>query len=171
MDIFCEYIVKHKKGIKDYLAALGCCLAACVLTLLFTVYSKYLFGFALFLIVMAWWGAVYLIKARNVEYEYILTNSEMDIDRIVARRKRKRMLTVNFRLIDICARVDDPEFKSVYENTANFAKIYDFSGDGASSAVYFVDFQNDSGRIRVLFQPNDKIKESLPIFNPRVIHI
>lgn len=36
----------------------------------------------------------------SVEYEYIVTNGEMDIDKIIAKRRRKRLITVNARTFE-----------------------------------------------------------------------
>ena len=75
MDIFHEYIVTKKKELKDYLITLLLIGAAIVLTFVFAMltmmYSQYLSSIGLLLIVGVWWGALYLIKARNIEFEYI----------------------------------------------------------------------------------------------------
>ena len=43
-------------------------------------------------------GAVYLgyylVTSLNIEYEYILTNGEVDFDKITAQRSRKRLISV-----------------------------------------------------------------------------
>lgn len=40
------------------------------------------------------YGGYILITNMSVEYEYIVTNGEMDIDKIIAKRRRKRLITV-----------------------------------------------------------------------------
>lgn len=172
MDIFTEYIVKKKKEPADYIFAVGLIIAALLLTFifLFTIVAKYLFGMGLLLAVGAWWGAVYLIRMRSVEFEYILTNAELDVDKIMARRRRKRVISVNFKQIDVCARIHDPDFKHQYENKEGLT-VLNLAGDLTAENVYFVDFSKDGTRKRILFQPNEKIIESVKKLNPRAINL
>ena len=89
MDIFCEYIVKKKPTMKDRVKQIGIILLAIVLVEIFIVLNNLLFGVGLLLGVAVIYGAVYLFKRTNIEYEYILTNSILDIDKIFAKRLRK----------------------------------------------------------------------------------
>ena len=55
---------------------------------------------------IAWVGyRAYLMF--NVEYEYIVTNGELDIDRIIARRGRKRMINIKTNAYELIAPYDD----------------------------------------------------------------
>lgn len=170
MDIFCEYIVRHKKSIKDYLIMAGVDVAAVILVFAVLLFYRYTFGFGFFIIAAIIYGAYILIRSRFIEYEYALTNNELDIDKIMAKKKRKHILTVDFKQVVICAAVNDDNFSSEYNNTASLSKTYDFSGI-CEYDVYFADFNTGDGRIRILFNPNDKMKDSLRIVNPRSVHI
>ena len=92
MDVFLEYIIRHKKNIIDYLICIAGFLGATVLTVFFTVIGRYLLGLAFPLIVASWFGAYMLMNSRYIEYEYILTNNELDVDKIYAKRRRKRIV-------------------------------------------------------------------------------
>lgn len=172
MDIFYEYIVKRKMDAKDYLFIAGIILLALLLTFIFTftIVAQYLFGMWLLLDAAAWWGAVFLIRQRNLEFEYILTNNELDIDKIMARQRRKRLLTINFKEIEVCARTHDVMFKHQLERTEGLTVI-DAAGNPEEENVYFVDFSADGARKRVLFQPNEKIIEALKKVNPRAVNV
>ncbi len=170
MDVFIEYIVKKKKTAQDYLKAVGIVFACVIVWMLLLMFNRYLLGLGLFLIVGAGWGAWKLIQGINVEYEYILTNSEMDVDRIVAKMRRKRMLSMDFKTIELCARCDDPEFRHEFENTASIAKTYDVRG--GENQAYFVDYvAGESGKTRILFCPNEKMLESIKKMAPRTVHL
>ena len=41
------------------------------------------------------YGAYFLITNQSVEYEYAVTNDEMDVDKIIAKRKRVHLITVS----------------------------------------------------------------------------
>ena len=114
MDIFYESIVRKKYEITDYLLAAAIAVAALILSMvlfvLILMFGQYLSGIGLLLIVGVWWGAFRLIRGRSIEYEYILTNNELDIDKIIAQRGRKRLCSINFKEIEQCACISDPNF-------------------------------------------------------------
>ena len=169
MDVFCEYIVKCKKTTKDYFIMAGVYLAAFILSVLLLLFSNYTYGLWLVLIAGVWYGAYFVVKTRYIEYEYALNNNELDIDKIMGKTRRKRMITVDFKQIEICAAINDEMYKSEY-NTKSVAKTYNYSGE-SEYEKYFVDFVTQEGKVRVLFNPTDKMKENMSIINPRLVHI
>lgn len=168
MDIFCEYIIRRKKTAIDFLISMGGCLAAAFLSLIFLMFNSVLMGFGLFLIVAAWYGAFMLSRSRYIEYEYALTNNEIDIDKISAKSRRKHVFNLNFKEIEICAAVNDTEHQSEFSLKPD--KIYDFSGV-SQYEKYFVDFIVQGQRMRMLFNPTDKMKESIKIINPGAVFL
>ena len=106
-DIYLEYILKKKKNRRtkgDYrsynFAAIIVSLA--LLLLIFatatalsgTQFGSFSFSIGLVLIAFAWYGAYLLMSMQNIEYEYILTNSEIDIDKIMSKKSKKKELRV-----------------------------------------------------------------------------
>lgn len=173
MDVFCEYIVTKKKETSDYIIIALITAAALVITYVFMLLLLMFSSFAsiiLLLLVGAWWGAVQLIKSRSVEYEYILTNHELDIDRIIARSRRKRICSINFKQIDVCASVSDPKFAHIYNNS-NGKTVKNLAADINADNVYFVDYANESQSMRVIFQPSKRILEGIKTANMRFVNI
>ncbi len=169
MDIFCEYMVKHKKTAKDSLMVLGYVLAALFLSLIvFLFLFGRMMGLEVLLIAAVWYGAVFLIRKTNIEYEYILTNSILDIDKIMSQKTRKRVISIDFKQIDGCA----PANANMAAGNANpSVKVLDLSGDINGKGVYYVDFSKDSTKYRVFFQPNAKILNNIKTVNPRVVTV
>ena len=166
MDVFCEYIVKKQRNSKDIAIIIGAYFFAFVLTVLFAgVGIKYFNGIGLLIICAFWYTAVQVMKSRYIEYEYALTNNELDIDKIVAQKRRKHIMTVDFNNIELCAKVN-----SENPDIGREVKQYDFTGESEND-IYFVDYTDENGRIRVLFQPTDKMKESIRLINPRNVRI
>ena len=98
MDTFMEKIVAKKQTPKDMLTKAGIIIAIPVVYILIMnipVISQFLSGLWLFLIAALIYGGYHLIRSRNIEYEYIVTNGDLDIDKIIARRKRKRIFSAN----------------------------------------------------------------------------
>lgn len=165
MDIFREHIVKHKLEVKDALIQVGACFLAMLLTILIL---PFIFGqlsfIALFLIAGVWYGAYWIIRSRSVEYEYIMTNSSLDIDKIMARSKRKRIASLDLKEIDILASVEHDAFS----NQGALLKTHDCTGDGKTD-VYFIDYSAEKGKERILFQPTERMLEDAYKFNPSKI--
>lgn len=81
MDIFVEQIVKRRFGAKDYAIMVGISfLAAVVVFLSVMILSGYVGGIAFLVAIGALYGAFRLIMARNLEFEYSVTNGDPDRD-------------------------------------------------------------------------------------------
>ncbi len=173
MDIFTEYIIEKKKKALDYAIMATIIAGAVVLTYVFVLLMAgipMLRGIGVLLLAAAWWGALKLVKTRNVEYEYILTNNELDIDKIIGKNGRKRLCTINFSEIEQCANITDSRFLNVY-NSTDGKIVKNYAGDIDGDRVYFVDYSKNGERRRVIFQPNEKILNGIRKANPRLVAI
>ncbi|MBE7016252.1 MAG: hypothetical protein E7417_05490 [Ruminococcaceae bacterium] len=161
MDIFCEYIVKKKTTPKDMVKKTGIVLGALVLCELFLIFNNLLFGFGFLLIAATVYGAVFLMRRCNIEYEYILTNSILDIDKIFAKSSRKRAMSIDFKSVEA--------FGLASEAPSSPATEIDLAGDIKADNVYYAEFFKDGDKKRVYFQPNEKILRNLHTVAPRVV--
>lgn len=179
MDVFMEYMIQRKRDTKDKLMIAGIILLAIILTfVLFFVMMVLaankvnLFSIGLLFVAGLWWGAVKLIGMRSIEWEYILTNSAFDVDKIVAKRGRKRVLSMDFTEAAIVACIEDNEHNQVYRNRdGSGVKVLDFTGSALLGHVYFIDVQVEGERKLVLFQPTSKMLEAIRKFNPRNVFL
>ena len=92
MDIFVEQIVKKKFGPKDYAIVAGVVLLGLIIVVLSMMF---LYGIALIALILVGFGAYYIITSRSLEFEYSITNGDVTIDRIIYRRKRKRVISID----------------------------------------------------------------------------
>ncbi len=97
---------------------------------------------------------IWLLSGVNVEYEYIITNNEMDIDKIIGRRKRKRMITV-----DISKATEFGTFPSEEEVDAD-ATVHATSGV-EKDAHYLLVEHSGYGTVKVIFNPNERMREAI----------
>ena len=170
MDIFLEYIVKRKKGGKEIAIIVGILLALLILLaispVLFILFPG--FGSIVFLLDAGFiFGAYWLITKQNVEYEYIVTNGDIDIDRIEHRRKRKRVMSVHCKTFDIIAPVGDPDHRG--EETSTVTRVLDVSSSPNSGRAYFALFSKDGQRIKLIFEPTAKMLDNFHMFIPRSV--
>ena len=188
MDIFMEYLIKRHKDTKDYILTVLIGAGATVLSVVMLCtmfilsfsmsssegtaqFSSIITTIGLLLVAGMWWGAVKLINLRSVEFEYILTNSELDVDKVIAKKGRKRVVSVDFKDIEIMANINDNDHNSEYKNKKENIKLYDVTGNKANGNVYFVDTAIDGASARILFQPTSKMLESIRKYNPRNIFV
>ncbi len=163
MDIFAEQIVKKKKTALDWLFAVAVAVVAAVVS--FAIW-KYV-NFLLPMIVLVVWGAWWLITNRNLEYEYSITNGEMDVDCIIAQRRRKRLCSIT------CSKVEEYGKLSTVVLTG---KKIDHTIMAASSAqdaenYYFIYRSKMHGRTLVIFQPNERIRQAFYAALPRLMQM
>lgn len=162
MDVFCEYIVKVKKNpVELTISALGIILAVILLGFslffLFTPFS----GFVLLIDAGVVYGAYILITHFNVEYEYILTNGDIDIDKIIAKRKRKRVLSFSTKEFEIVA---------PYKQGENYTNVLDLGTRNYENAYYAV-FSKDGQKKTLVFNPPQKMIEAMKTYSPRTVHL
>ncbi|MBE6842619.1 MAG: hypothetical protein E7510_07295 [Ruminococcus sp.] len=98
------------------------------------------------------YGGLYLSSNYDVEYEYLVVNGEFDIDKIMAKKRRKHMLTVS---------VSSFENFGVYtDDMSTGSDITTISAVGSDKAneIYYADFTHEThGKSRLLFTPSNKI--------------
>lgn len=165
MDSFKEQIVVKQLTGNDSTKKILIMVASLALGFSLVIFSlSYFINFAMiaiFLACLAVYGGVMLMQRMNVEYEYIYTNGDLDIDKITAQKSRKRLASIKISTATAFGAVD--------ENTS--------VGDGrtvimASSCNpeiqdYYVDVTHKSfGNTTLVFSPDDDmlriIKSGLP---------
>lgn len=182
-DVYLEYLIKRKTDGKQkaVIAAVIAAAAVISLALLYlilgfgymlagTPYGSFVFSIGFVLIAFAWYGAYLLINMQRIEFEYILTNSTLDIDKVLAKRGRKPFVSLDFKEISACAAVEDNEHNADYKNVTP-EKVYDAVGDKSKGGIYFVDFDEGGKRARLLFQPTYKLISSAKKYNMRKIFV
>ena len=162
MDIFLEKIVKKKKTILDYSIICGIILLS---LFLFLVMSSFRFLGSLIPLLVAGIGyiAYILIRNRNIEYEYIVTNGDLDIDMIIAQRKRKRIFSGACKDFEMVAKLTSGKYDYNCQN--NKDRIVAVSSMD-SSDVYFISINKDGKKTLVFFEPHAKMVESFKKYIP-----
>lgn len=157
-EVFKEYLIKQKKSPKDMLTQIGLVIGAIILSMIaFIVGGEFIGPLVIVGIVF---GTGFLFNKFNREYEYILTNNELDIDVIYNRSSRKRIMTINMRKIDIMASIQDER----HANEINKAglKIINASENTNQSNTYAIVTQSEKdGACKVLITPNEAMLEDL----------
>ena len=165
MDTFMEKIVAKRKGIKDSLITAGIVFAAMVLIMLslsIKVISQ--LGIGAFIAAGIAYLAYRLITSRNVEFEYIVTNGDIDIDKIISRRKRKRIFSASCKEFDILSRVKSNSFSQSVQSIKN---RIDASSSLDSPDAFFATLNYKGEKTLLIFEPDERMLNNFKIYIPR----
>lgn len=165
MDTFFEQIISIRKTSKDFLKLIGIWVLAFVLLFLiitFLIPTPFM-SIAMLLCVGVLYGAYKLSTFLSVEYEYIVTNSTLDIDKIVARSSRKRELSCE---LDRVERLE--KYNPSTHPVGNFKKTVMACDPNNPNAYFLVVNEEGKGSRLLVFAPDERlqgaIKKALPKF-------
>lgn len=166
MDNFAEQLVKKNETASDKAKRVTMAVVGTVVTLalmLLTIIQLQSFLMATLGIILSAataFGTFYLVQSSMVEYEYTFTNGELDIDKIIAKKKRTEMLSVDVKKFTAFGKYDDS-----LEETEDMTVV--FVSDNIASHEYYADFQHeDYGSTRLVFAPDEKILGNIKKFLP-----
>lgn len=168
MDTFFEQIVSVKKTAKSWLIIFGIIFAAIIvsfaLLLLGMSFLRGFFMIILLLIFGVFYGAWQVIIRQSVEYEYIVTNGSMDVDRIVAQRSRKRVLSFELSAVE-----QVEKYNPAAPPVGNYSKTVIACSQNAEDAYYMVVSSEAKGTRLLVFAPDDRLKDAIAKSLPRFI--
>ncbi|MDD6374627.1 MAG: hypothetical protein PUG07_02355, partial [Ruminococcus sp.] len=119
--------------------------------------------FLLVLVIGAIYGAYYLLTGCYTEYEYTVTNGELDVDKIAGRRKRSHLLTVPVSKFTgfgfYTDQTDDPSDATLF-----------LCSDNTGENAYYADFTTEEyGTARLIFTPNEEMVQTIVLFLPAAL--
>lgn len=165
MDTFFEQIISIKKTGSTLAAIIGIWFAALLLCALLYLFGFYFLRFlTLLLIAGIIFGAFKLSTLFNIEYEYIITNGTMDIDKIVNKSTRKRMLS--FELSNV-TRLE--KYNPAVLNNINSKSLVFACNANDPNAYFMVAEKEGKGASYLIFSPDKRIKEATLKFIPKFI--
>jgi len=165
LDIFLEKIVRRKKTILDSAIIAGIIILALLVIMISSSFS-FLRSIEPFLIVGIGYLAYMFIRNRNIEYEYIVTNGDLDIDMIIAQRKRKRIFSASCKDFDVVAKLNSEQYD---HNTQNIKNRIMAASSIEATDVYFISLVKDGKKTLVFFEPHVKMVESFKKYIPRKV--
>lgn len=172
MDVFLEYLLEKKSTPIDMLKKLGVVLAAFVLMIvvinILSMFGAFVVSYMPLFLAGIVYAAYVVMRNFNIEYEYIFTNGDLDIDIIKSRKVRKRLTNLNTKQIEIMARKENDVYKRDFESEA-IAKKYDAVYDPSKGGIFCIIYNVDGVRTLLTFQPPEKLAEAMKKMNPRAV--
>lgn len=174
MDVFSETLIKRKYTPKDRKKIISLFITIIVTSILFIIIlplvamylripfgsfiSMAIFGVIVFLI----WRA---LKNMQLEFEYIVVNDTLDIDKIIAQKKRNREISLELKTVEEIGIFDEKRF---------VGRTFDFTlraeRDPLSHENFYMLLSHPNlKRTLIVFTPDEKMIRSLhKTLNPRV---
>jgi len=153
MDTFIEQIVQKKKTGAEWLIIVGTILLSLVIVL---AVGLFLPGLVLVVLAAVGFGAWWLITNQNNEFEYSVTNGDIDIDCIIAKRKRKRLVSVSGRKVESLLPYDPAKSTTAYQRVVMVAPSLQEEG-----LWCFTYHSKKNGHTQVIFQPDMRVLQAL----------
>lgn len=165
-DTFMEKIVQRRKTGKDVLKIVGLLVASFILLTALMMFGGYVSFLVPLLLVGIFYGLWYFLTSMNKEYEYIVTNGDLDIDVIVARRRRKRIFSGHAKEFEIMARTDSDDYREAQKGQY---KLLDCSSSIEAPDNWFLVTEYKGERTLVVFAPDERMLKSMRRYNPSKI--
>lgn len=145
--------------IKRVMILVGALIAAIILlTLIITVGNVFVTEIGILLAIGIIWGGWWLTGMFNIEYEYIIYGNELQIDKIVNKRSRKTLCTLNLRSAEAFYRS---------EKALNNATEINACGAGDRYTIEYNDQQH--GKTVLIFTPDERTLAMITPYLPRAI--
>jgi len=154
-DVFKEQIVARKQTSKD--TAIRVCLVV-VVVLVFLITMAMLGALGMIITIAVGFGAFYLMSFLRVEYEYIFTNGELDIDIIYNRARRKRVFSGQVKNFEIMAHVEDTVHLGSFSSAQ---ETRDYSSGSVRENTYAFLAIAKGKRLKVIIEPNEKMMDAI----------
>lgn len=154
-DVFVEQIVLRKKTLLEHLKYVGIVVGVLVLNFAVLFFGITRFIFPVTFALSCWW-IWNLLRDSHVEYEYSFTNGELDVDRILGKRKRQHLASISVRRMDLLAPMTE-EYAREYQSQSIRTRL-DASAGENTEGRWFGRYRDESGvETLLLFNPNDRM--------------
>ena len=166
-DVFKEQLVRKAVTPKDTAKRFGI-VAAAVVVVFICMSIQFIQPFWIFIAAAAGFGAYFFISRLNIEYEYIFTNGELDIDVIYNKSNRKRLFSSAVKQFEIMAHVQDTAHTREMSNVSE-TKDYSSGIVGANTYAFVTSYKGK--RLKIIFEPNEMmIKAFSTVLTPRKLY-
>ena len=154
-DLYTELLVKKEKTAKDSMTKIG--MIALVVLLAFA--GLFIHPLLLIGAVAAGVAAYFIVPRTDLEFEYLFVNGEMDIDKIMSKSKRKRVLSFNLSEADIAAPVKSHRMD--YYNGNQKMKVLDYSSGNPDHNRMAVIARVNNEACRIIIEPDEILAKAM----------
>ena len=171
MDVFIEQIIKRRITAKDKCLMFLIVLAAAVLSfvaILLLSLSPMLSTFSIFVVAGLFYGAWRILTNYYVEFEYAITNGDITVDKIIYRRKRKRVVSVDAKEVEAMGKYNEAE----HEHREYNKRLMAAKDPTDAENSWYITFHNQEfGNTLLVFTPDERTLGAIKPFLKRQVSI
>lgn len=152
-DLYSELLVKKEQTPKDKMVK-GTLIT---LTVLFVVAGLLLTPILLIGAIALGIACYFIVPRTDLEYEYLFVNGDMDIDVIMSKTKRKRVMTLKMEEVDLMAPVNSHRMD--YHNGNKNLRVLDYSSGNPEHKRFALITKDDKGTCKVILEPDEHLAQ------------
>ena len=154
-DLYSELLVKKEATAKDAVIKYG----LIVLTVLAVFAGLFISPIVLIVAIALGVACYFVIPRTDLEYEYLFVNGEFDIDMVMAKSKRKKVMSMNLSETDLIAPLNS--HKMDYYNGNSRMKTLDYSSGNPQHKRFAVIIKAGGENSRIIIEPDEQMAQAL----------
>lgn len=160
-DVYIEHLVKKRPDIKALLMKAVIIGAFGLVAGVFIMLAFAMTPLFLVLVLVLAFAAMHAMSYFNVEYEYLFTNGEIDIDIIYSKSRRKNLFSGEIKSFEIMCHATETAHNNLFSN-ADTKK--DFTSGEINENTYKFYVNQKGKRFAVLIEPSDELLKAFRLY-------
>ena len=154
-DLYSELLVKKEPTAKDSIVKYG----MIVLTVLAVGAGLFISPILLLAAVALGVASYFVIPRTDLEYEYLFVNGEFDIDMVMAKSKRKKVMSMKLSEADLVAPLDSHRMD--YYNGNSRLKTLDYSSGNQQHRRFAVIIKSSGENCKIIIEPDEQMAQAI----------
>lgn len=168
MEQITECLVKKEPDKIDVLKKTGIVIAAfvcAILSMMIAASIQFLNSFGLFFAALVIFVAYKFAQTTDIEFEYCAIDGDIDVDRIFAKKRRKKYVSVSAERIEKIVPVESEELKT----RTDIKKTYFAARSKDDDTNYAVIFKDKNAMAKLIIVDDEKLMHQLLMAMPRKV--
>jgi len=167
VDIYIEKLIEKRRSLKDILLSLGIVAAVLVVsTAAFLILTQWIGQFSILVAAAAVFFGYRLMTRTRLEFEYLLMTDSLDIDKIIAQRRRVRIFSADYHEFEALGKVKG---RSYGPHVTNGARTI-FAGSSMDSEnLWFATLSYKGQKTVIYFEPDARMLDVFRRYIPRKV--
>lgn len=158
-DFYTEQLVKRRASKGAVLVKAGLSLLTVLAFLSFFLFTPGILFLAVMIAV-----DIFAFRQLDLEFEYLYVNGDLDIDKIMAKQRRKKVFETNISELEILAPTGSAEL-----NAFQKVKTHNFSTLEPDHKTYTMVIVRNGEKEKIIFEPNQIILDGMKMLAPRKV--
>lgn len=156
---------------KTEISAIVLRISVLVVALFFSYVIASLIGFVYGLIAIFFLGYLtwYVFFMTSVEYEFVLVNNELTIDKIYGKNKRKTQQTIDVSKCEVIAPIESTYVSGYHRNTQ--MKAFDYTSGENNEPVYILITSYGASTAKIYMEFDQKMLEAMKMAAPGKVKV